>query len=170
MTLYVRLSDPVYDQISAEVRKTYANACIVWIERLENARLEENFQEYIKGLKDPNIRRLYHGTNEPVARIIIRDGVDPSFNKASACGKGVYFSTMALYSSNYSRANRKEIAFLLVCDVALGKVGQGYHNQPIPSEFNSVTDNPKKPSMFIVDKPEAVVPRYLVAFHPFAQD
>lgn len=169
---YLSLSDKVYDEITLQIRKTYPNVCVVWIEKIFNAKLEEKYEKYKSSINPPNEKRLYHGTSERIARIICEDGFDPSYNTASSYGKGVYFSTRAFYSSSYSLKNRQtnqDIVYLLVCDVVLGKTCKGLQNTHIDKGYDSATDNLKKPDMYIVNKREACIPRYLVAFYPDAK-
>lgn len=166
---YVPMSDPRYDEINDAIRKTYKNACILWVEECHNQYLNELYEQYISSLKEPNIKRLFHGTSEQIARKIMREGFDPNYNISSSHGKGVYFSKRAVYSRNYCKISKDKLAFLFICDVALGKVGLGVSNQSIPKEYNSVTDNLIKPDMYIIDKKESAVPRFLVAFYPSAK-
>jgi len=164
---YLSLSDPVYEEIENHVRATYKHSCIVWIEKIHNAVLEEQFRAYQAQIQPPNVKRLFHGTSEPIARIIIREGFDPSKNKTSAHGLGVYFSQRAVYSKNYCHATPgQDYVYMLVCDVVVGRVGLGRANQPIPPDCQSVTDNLKRPDMYVVNRREAALPRYLVAFYP----
>jgi hypothetical protein len=164
---YLKLSDPMYDEIENAVRRTYEHSCIVWIEKIKNEQLENEFKAYVSTLNTPNIKRLFHGTSEDIARIIIQEGFDPSKNKTSAHGLGVYFSTRAAYSKDYChRTKGREYVFMLVCDVATGKVCQGRNCKPIPHEFDSATDSLARPDMYIVNKRQAALPLYLVAFYP----
>jgi len=166
---YIDLGDPVYDEIEAAVRKTYKNSCIVWIEKVENKGLEDEYNQYKSTINPSHERRLFHGTTEDVSRIIIAGGFDPSLNKTCAYGRGVYFSTRAEYSKHYARRKHKDdFAFMMVCDVVCGKTGQGVGGKHMPKGFDSVTDNLKRPDMYIVNKREAAIPRYLVAFYPDA--
>lgn len=169
---YLSLSDPKYDEIESHVRATYANSCIVWIEEISNPQLESAFIAYRDSFvppASPNVKRLFHGTNEAIARIIIQDGFDPSKNKASAYGLGVYFSTRALYSKDYCHpTGGQDYVYMLVCDVVTGKVGQGRSKKPIVAPYDSFTDSIKYPDMYIVNKREAALPKYLVAFYPNA--
>lgn len=167
MTQYVKLSDPVYDFIEQSVLATYPNACIVWIEKVVNEDLEKAYQAYKATVRPSNEKRLFHGTSEDIARVIIKDGFDPSKAKVCAHGLGIYFSTRAAYSSVYCRRNAgQDYAFMLVVDVITGRVGEGKAYTAIPPEFNSVTDSLKRPDMYVVNKREAAMPRYLVAFYP----
>lgn len=170
MSTYVSLSDKLYDELSAKMRDTYPNVCIVWIEKLSNSELEEKYESYKRTLAVPNEKRLFHGTSEAIARVIAREGFDASKNKVSAHGVGTYFSTRAIYSSSYcKRAVGNDIAYMLVCDVALGRVGLGRSGVEIPKQFDSVCDNLKQPDMYVVNKREAGIGRFLIAFYPEAK-
>jgi hypothetical protein len=159
----------MYDTIEAMVRKTFKNSCIVWIEEIKNERLEKAYNAYKRTINPPNVKRLFHGTKEVFARNIIEGGFRPDLNKTSAYGRGVYFSRRAAYSKAYCPKSSDDHAFMLICDVVTGVVGQGKSRQVIPPEFNSFTNNMKKPDMYIVDKKEAALPLYLVAFYPSAK-
>jgi hypothetical protein len=168
-TKYVDLSEPVYAEIETAVFKTYNTACILWIEEIVNPRLSAEFEQYKEELKNPNVHRLFHGTSEENANSIITNGFNAKVNKRSAYGNGTYFSTRAEYSRHYSKERGDNLAFMIVCDVACGKVCQGRANTPITNGFDSCTDNIKRPDMYIVDKRAAALPKYLVAFYPKAK-
>lgn len=173
MNPYVSLSDPIYDQIHNKIAKTYQNVCIVWIEKVYNKDLEERWQNYKKLFNTPNEKQLFHGTSERNARLICRDGFDPDLNKVSAYGLGIYFATKAHTSREYGikSMGKEEIAYMLVCDVVLGNIGLsvGNSNKKIPKQYSSLCDNKASPDIFVVDKKEACLPRYLVAFYPGAK-
>jgi len=166
---YVEMSEPVYTEIETAVAVTYKNACIVWVERVENKDLETAYNEYKATFENPNEKRLFHGTDEGAARSIAYFGFSAKANKRSAYGNGTYFSTRAEYSRMYSKTAHDQIAFMLVCDVVCGKVAQGRANTDISAGFDSCTDRLNHPDMYIVNKREAAMPRYLVAFYPNAK-
>ena len=167
-TIYLSLSDPEYDKISTFFRETYPNSCIVWVEKIDNPDLLSNYEEYKKTIPEPNEKLLFHGTTEPNARKIIHLGFDPSLNKAFAYGKGVYFSKRSIYSRDFSMPSKDELAFMLLCSVVIGKVTKGSRGEKIPKDYNSFTNSIKNPDMYIVNRREAIMPRYLVAFYPAA--
>ena len=169
VTTYVDMGDKAYDEIEAAIRATYTNSCICWIEKIKMDGLEERFNTYSSSLEEPNIQRLFHGTNEEICRKIIYEGFDPSFNKVSAHGLGVYFATRAQYSKTYARTSRDGMAYMLVCDVICGNVGKGLGGTHFGSQYNSVADNITSPNMYIVNRKDAALPRYLVAFYPGAK-
>ena len=194
MFSYMELSNPMYDFITSEIVKTYKEACVCWIEVVENKMLTERYDKYKNSLREPNEKLLYHGTSKEIAYKIAQEGFRSEFNKVSACGLGTYFSTRAEYSKDYSimksntllytygkgRKTRsyqapvvlpdqdQEIAFMLVSDVAVGVSTQGSNGKKLPKEFDSFTDNPKQPDMYIVERNDACNPRYIVAFYPNA--
>jgi hypothetical protein len=169
-TRVLEMSEPIFDKLCDNIYQTFPKACIIWIEEIINPELQALYESYKLTINPPNEKRLFHGTLDTVAHIIAKEGFDPTLNKTSAFGKGVYFSTQASYSSAYcKRTHGAEMAYMLVCDVITGKVGQGKANQPIPVTFNSVTNTLRHPSMYIVNKKEAALPRYLIVFYPDAE-
>jgi hypothetical protein len=139
----------------------------MWIEKIDNPLLEKNYSKYRETIHPPNIKTLFHGTSENIARIIIQEGFDPSYNRTSAHGLGCYFATMASYSKGYcKKENGRDYVFMLVVDVVTGKTTKGQRNTAIPPNYNSVVNSTRKPSMYIVNKKEAALPKYLVAFYP----
>ena len=170
---YIPLSDPMYEKIENQVRVTYNNSCILWIEYVMNPILSDAFDNYVESMKavgkQPNVLTLFHGTREGVARIIIEEGFNPSINRVCAHGLGTYFSTRAVYSKDYCVLEKgSQYAYMLVCDVAVGKSCRGKPNKPIDSGFDSATDSLYRPDMYIVNKREAALPKYLVCFMPNA--
>lgn len=170
MTTYVDMGDKVYEEIEEAIRTTYENSCICWIEKINNPELEEKFVAYASSITDPNIKRLFHGTSEDISRKIAYEGFDPARAKVCAHGMGVYFSTRAQYSKAYAKkSDRDGMAFMMVCDVVCGNVGQGRSYTHFGPPYHSVTDNIKNPDMYIVNRHEAAIPRYIVAFYPNAK-
>lgn len=169
-TSYVEMSEKIYDELERAVQTTYRNSCIVWIERNENKELEKSFLLYLAQFDNPNIKRLYHGTTKENINNILSNGFDPAKRKVCAFGEGIYFATRAEYSRHYSRKKiNEDIAYMLVCDVVCGKVTKGRPGQHIPDRYQSFTNSIAKPDMYIVNKREAVFPRYVIAFYPDAK-
>lgn len=170
-TTYLSLSDPEYDKIVGFFRQTYPNSCVVWIEKIINPDLLSDYEEYKNTFSEPNEKLLFHGTTEENARKIIDSGFDLSLNKTFGYGKGIYFSKRAIYSSNsrFSKPSNDDLAFMLLCSVVTGKVTQGDRGEKIPKDYDSFTNSIKNPDMYIVNRREATLPRYLVAFYPGAK-
>jgi hypothetical protein len=162
---YVSMRSPVYSQIEKYIWATFNKACICWIEENKNPILLRKFEEYSVGKAVVN--NLFHGTNANNIDNITSGGFKPSLNRRSTYGNGVYFSTRAIYSKQYSIFRSSEMEYMFVCDVAVGKTAKGRANTNIPDKFDSFTDNLEQPDMYIVNKTEAAYPRYIVAFYPY---
>ena len=95
-------------------------------------------------------------------------GFDATKNKTSAYGIGTYVSTSALYSYGYSAKNSRKkddkMVFMFNCDILAGKTCTGILNTNIPKEFDTGTG----PGMYIVPNDDAIIPRYIIAFYPYA--
>lgn len=170
-TTYIEMSDPRYDEISARIRKSYVNSCILWIEEVHNETLlsayEAQKRDLVERRGETKVTEVsvYHGTVDSVARIIIRDGFDPSANRRSLYGKGVYFARDASYSKDYAPPNADDgISYLLICDMLLGCVKTYGTNKTIDT---TVHDNSMDLSgkIYVTPYAHGAIPRYLVAFY-----
>lgn len=168
---YVEMCDPRYDEILAGVRKSYVNSCVLWIEEVHNEELENAYFNQkdqlisLRGEKVVKELRLYHGTNESVARIIMREGFDPSANRKSAYGKGTYFARDASYSISYAPpCGNDEVSYVLICDMLLGQMKTYGANQPIDTlQHDNSVDSLRR--IFVTPYRYGAIPRYLVAFY-----
>ena len=91
-TRRVDLSEHVFDTLCEDIYQTFPKACVISIEEIINPELKSLFEEYTSNVNPPNIKRLFHGTLDTIAYVIAEEGFDPSLNKTSAFGKGVYFA------------------------------------------------------------------------------
>lgn len=178
MTKYLSLNDPEYSKIENAVLETYKNACVIWIEQNENKELLQKYTAYKDTFSEPNEKRLFHGTSRENINNILENGFDPSRVKVCAYGRGIYFSTRAVYSKDYSlkgmsrkkgKTGEDDIVYMFVCDVVTGKTTQGIGGAILPKEFDSFTDNINKPDMYIVNKSQACYPKHVVAFYPYVK-
>lgn len=163
---------PEFDMISCLVRETFPQSCIVWIEKNHNLWLKQLYDDYRQKLSPTNERMLFHGTSEPIARSIMKEGFDPTKCVSACNGVGIYFSPAAQVSASYSRGKQDQnsnidLAFMLCCDVALGTSCRLGWNQKIPQGFNS-GESYQTPPEYVIDKREAAYPKYLIAFYPDA--
>merc|ERR1712216_634403 len=83
---------------------------------VENSTLIEAFGRVQSELvsRDPNNRRLYHGTSAFALKQIVFNGFQLP-QRPGMFGKGLYFADTPLKSWPYST-----VGFIMVCDVALG--------------------------------------------------
>lgn len=99
----------------------------------------DRWEQY--GSKLENKRKTAHGTNPANILSIFKGGliIPPNYSNGRRFGNGVYTSDrldMALSYANTNRRNSKDVRFVFVCEVALGKVYYGSGNS-LSSEYHS---------------------------------
>jgi poly [ADP-ribose] polymerase 10/14/15 len=167
-TVYVEMSDPVYDQISKRVRQSFPNSCICWIEEVQNPDLQKSYDEL--KLKIGNEKLLFHGTSEESINSIAAGGFNPDYNKTSAYGKGTYFAEKASYSFSYMKQGRDGVAYMFLCSVLVGRMCRGSNQLVINTEnYDSAVDNIDNPSIFVSPHAAAAYPKYIISFHKNAK-
>jgi hypothetical protein len=150
----VWMSDKRYTDIEKQIQKSYPNACILYIDEVDNPFLLEKYQELKKQIGATEVQ-MFHGTKEQTVKTIIREGFDPSFNVRAVYGPGVYFADNASYSSAYMVATKKnEPTYMFYADVLVG----------VPT-----IDNHHGPGILTTVHRFGSYPRYLVAFHKEAK-
>lgn len=172
----VSLSDPTYDAISDVLYKTYPNACILWIEKVDNPKLEAAYQarkldiQQKRGKGVVTEKTLYHGTAEANVKNIIDNGFDPECNVVSAYGIGTYFATQALLSSRYAKPLADEVSFMICASVLVGKCAMGTNKGVIDiSRFDNSVNSLSDPTIIVTPYKDGCVPRYVIAFHRSAR-
>lgn len=168
-TRYVEMSEKLYEEISAKVRASYPNSCIVWIEENVNpallAAFEKQRETVAAACGDAKVIQGFHGTREENITVISEGGFDPAYNKVSAYGKGTYFARNAAYSFSYMHPGKEHISYMFLCDVILGKSHQGMTNQEIPAGYDSFVDSLVNPSIYVTPYRYGAFPKYIIAFH-----
>ncbi len=173
-TKYIELSDKRYDEISARVRKSYPNSCIVWIEENQNdtlLSLYETHKEQVRQIigHEPKEQQLFHGTREESVNSILTVGFDPAYNKTSAYGIGSYFARDARYSYGYMHPGKEDVSYMFLADVITERQTSGVGYRTIPSSYDCAVDTPNNPSIFVTPHHYGAYPRYIIAFHKSAQ-
>ncbi|KAM6970013.1 protein mono-ADP-ribosyltransferase PARP14-like [Aplochiton taeniatus] len=159
--------------------KIYNEEYTADIERVQNTTLWHSYQLKKKELEDKNKhqnneKQLFHGTDAKSNDHINAYGFNRSYAGAHGAmfGNGSYFAVDPCYSARgYAKADqqghkRMYMALVLVGDYTLGK--QGIVVPPSKSSANtaelydSVTDNPATPSMFVVFNDVQAYPEYLI--------
>jgi hypothetical protein len=167
-TVYIEMSNPVYDQISKRVRESFPKSCICWIEEVQNPILQKSYDEL--KLKIGNEELLFHGTAEEAINSIAAGGFNPEYNKTSAYGKGTYFAKKAAYSFNYMKEGRDGVAYMFLCTVLTGRMCPGRSQLVIDTEkYDCAVDNVDNPSIFVSPHAAAAYPKYIISFHKKAQ-
>ena len=89
-----------------------------------------------------------------------------------AFGDGVYFAVSSWYSAQptYSPADDSGDRFVYLCKVLVGHATQGVRGMRVlpemtpPLLYDSATDNPTNPGMYIIFNDTQAYPEYLVTF------
>ena len=147
----VFMSDKIYDELTTIIRKSYENACVLYIERVVNPELLARFNNY-KAKHSLADTRLYHGTNSNSIAPICTDGYKASLNKRSAFGHGTYFSSNASYSKDYTDKTDSDESFMIVNKVCLG-----------PGH------NTNGSEIYVIKDDDASYPEYVICFHKQAK-
>jgi len=167
---YVEMSDPHYNKISAYIRESFPQSCILWIEEIINPVLRQAYDARKATMPIPNEHQLFHGTKEEVITTIAAGGFDQSFNTTSAYGMGTYFARDASYSHAYMRPDKKGVSFMFLCDVLVGKPCQGTSRLVIDTtKYDSAVDHSMNPSIFVTPHADGAYPKYIIAFHKLAK-
>jgi hypothetical protein len=148
----VFMSDKIYDELTSILRKSYENACILYIDRVINPELQARFDAY-KAKHSITDTRLFHGTSTNSVKSICNDGYKAALNKRSAYGHGTYFSSKASYSKDYTDKTESDESFMLVNKVCLG-----------PGH------NTNGSEIFVVADDDAAFPEYVICFHKEAKN
>jgi hypothetical protein len=168
--LYIGMENPMYDLITKKIRRSHPNSCILWIEEIVNPKLEEQYQERKENITTTRgfceERLMFHGTKEDFIDVISIEGFDPTLNKTSAYGKGVYFAANASYSFNYMDIGRNDVSYMFLCNVLIGNSCIGSHGKHIDTKlYDSACNNLTKPTIIVTPYHNGSYPRYIIAFH-----
>jgi hypothetical protein len=159
-----------FDEIAKHITKSYPNACIMFIDKVEAPPFENEYNELKSSMKEPNEQLLFHGTTEESARSILQTGYDPLMNRRAAYGTGTYFSASASYSKAYMDISKRtvgfELSYMIVNTVLVGRICQGSSNKAIDTtNHDSQVDILHSPTIFAIPRKEQAIPRYFVGFH-----
>lgn len=163
-TEYISLSNSLYDEITNKIRDGYPNACILYIEKINNPTLLDNYEKRKESIPDVKEYELFHGTKSENIKSIIDTGFQVKYNTVSAYGIGTYFSTNPSYSMfHYTNIDKSGISYVFLCDVLVGKCQQGSHKLQITAD--NAVDKLSNPNIYVTPYDDGCYPKYLVAFH-----
>ncbi|KAM3917236.1 LOW QUALITY PROTEIN: protein mono-ADP-ribosyltransferase PARP14-like [Leptodactylus fuscus] len=180
MEVDVTAGSPEYSQ----VQQLFAQTCgsrIVKIQRVQNKDLWLNYQIKKQSIDSrngttSNEKQLFHGTDLQSIQHINQNGFNRSYagRHAAMYGNGTYFAVDASYSARgYSPPDTSGHKHLYLARVLTGVfcVGQPRMVAPPPKNtsnttelYDSVTDNPNNPSMFIIFNDIQAYPEYHITF------
>jgi hypothetical protein len=148
---YIPLSNKLYDELVNELRKSFPNACVLYIKQVVNPELQTKYEMFVRQ-NEVTEHRLFHGTKASVLGSICESGYKKEYNVVSAYGIGTYFSGAGDVSKQYTDTTDEGESFLFVNRVAVGADTGGVH-----------------PSIYAVRHDDAAYPEYLISFHKMAQ-
>lgn len=162
----IYMTDSRFDEISAKIRISYPNACILFIDEINNYNLYEAYNNRKKEIEtkrgEVTEMQLFHGTHAHLIDKIAYEGFDPSKSVNNAFGKGTYFATTAAYSFNFMKsADKTGFSYMFLADVLIGKTK--LYSQP--GEFDNYVNNLNAPSIIVSPYKDGCFPRYVIAFH-----
>ncbi|KAM9471310.1 uncharacterized protein ACWYII_007185 isoform 2-T3 [Salvelinus alpinus] len=180
LSCLIQPGSPEHNEVLKLFRATCPNK-VIKIERIQNPTLWRSLQikkhdMELRNGHQKNEKRLFHGTCHTTINHINNHGFNRSFagKNATAFGNGTYFAVGASYSasSTYSRADLQGQKNMYLCRVLTGDFTAGRRGMTVPPAkstttvelYNSVTDHPSRPSMFVVFHDNQAYPEYLITF------
>uniref|UniRef100_A0A8K9XST8 Poly [ADP-ribose] polymerase n=1 Tax=Oncorhynchus mykiss TaxID=8022 RepID=A0A8K9XST8_ONCMY len=169
-----------HDEVLGLFQATCQNS-VLKIERIQNPSLWRNLQIKkqemdSKNCHQNNEKRLFHGTCPLIIDTINANGFNRSYagKNAAVYGNGTYFAVEASYSADdtYSVPDSQGQKHMYLCHVLTGDFTEGQQDMIAPPAksksttqlYDSVTDDPTAPSMFIVFNDIQAYPAYLITF------
>ena len=168
LTSPISLSSATYEDLLSQLRQSYPNVCVLFIDQINNTKLTNNYVNFNDNHLDLREQSGWHGTRYENIVKIIENGFDPGANKRSAFGKGTYLAKNASYSKDYAPDDETEVSYLLYCKFAYKALVQGYSTKAI-DPINAACDQVHDPTIYVVPSAHAVLPLYLVAFYKNAK-
>ncbi len=180
----VDLGNQIFDEIDNKMRESYENCCILYIDKIENDKLNEKYEkcksELIekRGVDEIKEFILFHGTKHSSILGIAEEGFKVSLNKVNAFGIGTYFSPSAKIASGYTNINKGddtfldgvEVSYLFYCKVLVGKKTIGKNGQLLDTnKFDVGINHLKNPTIYSIPYDDAIIPLNLVAFYKNAK-
>ena len=158
------------------------------IERIENGVLQESFslaagnigKQLSKTGQSPAqmVKSLFHGTSAVTMIVNSTDGngflpMLAGTAVGALWGDGTYFARDAKYSDSYASTLPSGQRQMLLVDVVVGRSTQGAKGMKtcplVPGEqftrFNSLVNNERDPSIFVVQHSNQAYPTYLITYH-----
>lgn len=168
LTSPISLSSATYDDLLGQLRLSYPNVCVLFIDQINNTKIINSYINFNDNHMDLHEEYGWHGTKYENIVQIIEKGFEPGHNKRSAYGKGTYLAKNASYSKDYAPDDVTDVSYLLYCKFAYKALIQGSCAKQI-YPANAAVNNLKSPSIYVVPSANAVLPLYLVAFYKNAK-
>ncbi|XP_042330729.1 protein mono-ADP-ribosyltransferase PARP14-like isoform X2 [Sceloporus undulatus] len=168
------------------VKQMFCQTCNSWtVEKIERIQNPYYWQAYqikkqemdAKNGHTNNERLLFHGTASTSLTLINNSGFNRSYAgmHAAVYGNGTYFAVDASYSAHdcYSKPDANGKKYMYLARVLVGEYCVGTQGLVVPKAksatdptnlYDSVTDNKKPPSMFVIFNDIQAYPEYLITF------
>nr|XP_056717401.1 protein mono-ADP-ribosyltransferase PARP14-like [Euleptes europaea] len=171
-----------YQDVQQMFNKTCQAFTIEKIERIQNPYYWQAYQIKkqemdAKNGTTNNEKCLFHGTASSSLTLINNSGFNRSYAgyHAALYGNGTYFAVNASYSAQntYSKPDADGRKYMYLARVLVGEYCAGSAGLVVPKAkngtdptnlYDSVTDNVKKPSMFVIFNDIQAYPEYLITF------
>ena len=170
------------EEIALLFQKTLPNDKIIKIESIQNQMLYDKWWNARKsitkliGKHNLNERTLFHGTkNKDIMNIIQTQGFRKEYTTTAMYGEGTYFARDASYSKGYAAKDSNGDYIMFVTKVLCGEMCKGeekYKLRAWPTNVNggkgliydSLVDNTKHPSIFVIHDDVRAYPMFVVTF------
>ncbi|XP_061170810.1 protein mono-ADP-ribosyltransferase PARP14-like [Saccostrea echinata] len=180
MEVKLNSGDAEYKQVLQRFQATSQGGVnVTEIRRVQNPFLYQQYaakrkEIQVKNGKDPQ-QWLWHGTYPDTVDKIINNGFNRSYcgRHGTSCGAGVYFAVNASYSVGYCTADSRGLRHIFSVQVATGEVCQGSGSlNVLPQKpgakshetYDSASDNPSNPVMFVIFHDSQAYPAYHIIF------
>lgn len=175
----LRANDQEYLKVVNDFNASVRNVTVTKVSRVQNPHLYLQYMAKKAHLEkqNPSIQNektLWHGTSADAITNINHHGFNRSFcgKNATMYGQGVYFAVNANYSANatYSPPDPAGNRYVYLCKVLVGHPTVGQQNLRVlparsgPILYDSATDNPNNPSMYVIFHDTQAYPEYMVTF------
>ncbi|XP_073490630.1 protein mono-ADP-ribosyltransferase PARP14-like [Aquarana catesbeiana] len=170
---------PEYSAVQQKFQKSCGNK-ILKILRVQNRDLWLNYQIKKQNIDSKNgsttnEKELFHGTDFASIQHVNHNGFNRSYagKNGTLYGNGTYFAVNANYSVNYARLDGSgqrhmylaRVLTGLYCAGTQGIITPPAKNTANPTDlYDSVTDNVRNPSMFVIFNDIQVYPEYHIIF------
>nr|XP_048310127.1 protein mono-ADP-ribosyltransferase PARP14-like [Myodes glareolus] len=178
----LQTNDPEYIMVASKFHQTCQKFVIENIERIQNPALWRKYQANKKIMDEKNghernEKQLFHGMEASSIPHLNSNGFNRSYagKNAMLYGKGTYFAVNASYSADdkYSRPDANGKKYMYYVRVLTGNYTTGNTSLIEPPSrdpqnptdlYDTVTDDDKNPSLFVVFYDNQAYPEYLITF------
>ena len=178
-TQRLKKTDQAWKEVAAAFHATVpAGVTISGVEEVQNPELWEMYTLRRGQLEERDgganeMQNVFHGCRGECVEGITLNGFVSEYNQVSVFGRGTYFARDALYSSNphYSTPDQHGEQVMFSCCILRGEACRGNSNKKVPDPkrgtntlCNSMVDDTRNPSIFVVQDLAAAYPRYIIRF------